>query len=538
MTGMDDLDLLMLERRVDRLLAPWDRHDGPGMAVGVVRDEHLVLHRQVGMASLELGVKLAPDSVFRIASVSKQFTCAAILMLAAEGRLSVDDAARTYLPELPDYGAPLTIDHLMHNTSGLRDMLEIMRLGGADLSFACTSADLLAAICRQRGLNFTPGSRYLYSNSSFMLLGLIAERVSGIGLPAFLDTRIFAPLGMTRTRMTESTIEPVAGLATGYQPRDSGWVRAVHGFPLGGEGGLVSCVEDLALWARNMTTGRVGGAALVAELERQAPFTKGTVNSYARGLQVRERRGVRMVDHGGSWPGYRTHFLRAPALGMAVICISNDAGAEPAGLAQLILQAAIEDRPGVQPMPSLPTSASMAGLPGPYLDRVTGATLQLDVVAGAPVATLYGNANRLEPAADGRLEAAHSAADFVAAPASDGHSMDVQLDAGTRAVYHRVAADAVLPADLVGTYGNDEIAATWRIAEEAGEMVVRVAGPHVRSGPWAIEPIEGDVIRIYPPATQYRSWLDARVQRDAAGAVSGLAVNGGRARLLVFDRRG
>jgi D-aminopeptidase len=100
MTGMDDLDLLMLERRVDRLLAPWDRHDGPGMAVGVVRDEHLVLHRQVGMASLELGVKLAPDSVFRIASVSKQFTCAAILMLAAEGRLSVDDAARTYLPEL------------------------------------------------------------------------------------------------------------------------------------------------------------------------------------------------------------------------------------------------------------------------------------------------------------------------------------------------------------------------------------------------------------------------------------------------------
>jgi hypothetical protein len=136
------------------------------------------------------------------------------------------------------------------------------------------------------------------------------------------------------------------------------------------------------------------------------------------------------------------------------------------------------------------------------------------------------------------LEAAHSAADFVAAPASDGHSMDVQLDAGTRAVYHRVAADAVLPADLVGTYGNDEIAATWRIAEEAGEMVVRVAGPHVRSGPWAIEPIEGDVIRIYPPATQYRSWLDARVQRDAAGAVSGLAVNGGRARLLVFDRRG
>lgn len=534
---MADLDLLMLQRRVDRLLAPWTRTDGPGMAVGVVQDDRLVLHRQVGMASLELGVPLAPDSVFRIASVSKQFTCAVVLMLAAEGRLSVADSVRTFVPELPDYGVPLTIDHLMHNTSGVRDMLEIMRLGGADLSFACTSADLLAAICRQRGLNFPPGSRYLYSNSGFMLLGLIAERVSGIGLPALLDERIFAPLGMTRTRMTESTLDPVPGLASGYQPRDGGWVRAMHGFPLGGEGGLVSSVEDLAIWARCMATGRLGASGLVAELERQAPFTNGAMNSYARGLQVRERRGVRMVDHGGSWPGYRTHFLRAPALGVAVICISNDAGAEPSGVAQLIMQAAIEDRPGVRPMPPLPTSDSTAGLPGRYLDRATGATLQLDIVAGAPVATLYGNANRLIPTADGRFEAAHSAADFIATPSEDRHSIAVELDAGTLATYHRVAADAVLPSDLAGSYGNDEIAAIWTIAEEGDAMTVRVAGPHVRSGPWPIEPIEGDVIRIYPPGTQYRSWLDVRVRRDVAGAVSGLAVNGGRARLLVFDRR-
>ena len=135
---MHDLELTMLARRVDRLMAPWDRKDGPGMVVGVVRGGTLVLHRQVGMASLELGIPLGPDSVFRIASVSKQFTCAIILMLAAEGRLDVQDAVRKYIPELPDYGHPLTVAHLMHNTSGIRDMLEVMRLGGADLTYACT----------------------------------------------------------------------------------------------------------------------------------------------------------------------------------------------------------------------------------------------------------------------------------------------------------------------------------------------------------------------------------------------------------------
>jgi D-aminopeptidase len=538
---MRDLELMALTRRVDRLLTPWDRDDGPGMVVGVVQGGALVLHRQVGMASLDLGVKLGPDSVFRIASVSKQFTCAVILLLAAEGRLNVQDDVHKYVPELPDYGHRLTLAHLMHNTSGLRDMLELMRLGGADLSFACTSEDLLAAICRQRSLNFVPGTRYLYSNSSFMLLGLIAERVTGRSLPDLLEDMIFAPLGMTRTAMVPNTADIVPGLATGYQPRPGGgWVRAVHGFPLGGEGGLVSCVEDLALWVCNMATGRVGGAKLVEDLETQLPFENGVQNAYARGLQIRHRRGMHMVEHGGSWPGYRTHFLRVPALDVAVICISNDASADPATLAQLALQAAVEDRPGVLPMPDLPPEDERARWPGRYLDRNSGATVDVSLSDdGVPMATIYGNVVRLHVGPDGRLEAAHVAPDFFATLSDDAGNLEVELDAGATATYQRIAPGATLPADLPGVYANDEIAATWTIAETSGEtgtMTVQVAGPHVRSGPWEIEPVEGDVVRIFPPARLYRSWLDVRVQRDSGGKITDLAVNGGRARLLVFAR--
>ena len=533
---MADLDLLLLRRRMDRLLAPYDRADMPGMALGLVRDGALVLHRQAGMASLELGVPLGVDSCFRIASVSKQFTCAAILLLAAEGKLDVRDAARTYLPELAEFGAPLTIAHLMHNTSGLRDMLELMRLGGMDLSVPCTTEDLLAAIFRQRTLNFAPGSRYLYSNSNFLLLGVIVERIAGEALPGFLERRIFAPLGMSRTRMTPSTTAVVAGLATGYLPKDGGWVRAAHGFPLGGEGGLVSSVEDLALWARNCETGRVGGMALVEGLETQQAFTNGAPATYARGLQVRDYRGMRAVDHGGLWPGYKTEFLRVPELRLAVICIANNGAADPYHTAHDLLDAAIEGRPGVHAVPALPPRAELDRLAGRWLDRERGTTLEISVSAdGVPGGTANGVPFRLKMGDDGRLAASRSAADFCCALSQDGSRLEVEFDARATASFERPAPGAVLPEGLAGAYENAELAAIWTFAAGAAGMEVRVAGPLFADRAWEVEPIEGDCIRVLQPGSLFRSWSDVRVLREG-GRVSGLQVTGGRARELMFLR--
>jgi D-aminopeptidase len=209
---MTDLDTLALRRHARRLLAPWEG-SGPGATLGIVHDGALVLHESAGLASIEHGIPIGPETRFRIASVSKQFTCAAILLLAAEGRLSVEDPIHRHLPWLPDFGAPISIDQLMHNTSGLRDMLELMRLGGADLSQPWAQSDLLAVIGRQRSLNFTPGSRFRYSNTGFLLLGRIVEVVGGLPLAEFLDRRIFAPLGMTRTRHTPGCRRRVASSA-------------------------------------------------------------------------------------------------------------------------------------------------------------------------------------------------------------------------------------------------------------------------------------------------------------------------------------
>ena len=536
--GVRDLDLLRLRRRVDAIVSRWDRGDTPGCAVGLVHEGALVLHRNAGLASVELGHPIGKETCFRIASVSKQFTCTAVLLLAQEGKLSLDDAIQAHLPELPDFGAKLTIAHLMHNASGIRDFLELMRLGGMDLPQPCGREVPMAAIVRQRSLNFAPGSRYLYSNSNFLLLGRIVEAVSGESLRGFLDRRIFAPLGMTRTRHVESTTEAVAGLATGYFPgSEGGFARAGHGYPIGGEGGLVSGVEDLALWDRNFTTGLVGGEALASALTAQMKFTNGRPNAYARGLQIHDHRGLRTVEHGGLWPGYKTAFLRVPERALAVICIANFSAIDPGRIAHDLLDAAVAGTSGVHPVPPLPGREALTKLAGCYLDREGPATVELSLNEdGEPVATANGVPARLEATADGRLAAAGSFA-FTVRPHAHGGAIEVEKDAGVLATYYRIVPAAALPDGLAGRYRSEEIGATWTIgAGPEGGLVVQVEGPRVIAGPWEVAPIEGDILRVMVPGSLFRAWLDVRAQRDADGAMTGLDVNGGRARRVLFTR--
>ena len=537
---MTDLDVTLLERRVDALLAPWANNAGPGVTLGVVLEGRLAVHRHAGLANIEHGVPIGPQTRFRIASVSKQFTCAAILMLAAEGKLSLEEEARTYLPELPALADRVTVAHLMHNTSGIRDMLEIMRHGGADLGTPIRLQDLVDGICRQRTLNFTPGTRFLYSNTNFLLLGLIVERLTGMKLEDVLEARIFAPLGMRDTRMTPDVHQAIPHLATGYFPGEpGGWRRAPHAFPLHGEGGLVSSVQDLALWSHNATTRAIGDGWLDG-LTVQTPFANGTINRYARGLVVRPYRGLETVSHGGLWPGYRTEFLRVPALAATVIAISNAATSDPNLLAHRALDAVLETRPGARsmgfhPVPALPPKETLAPMAGRWLDPVSGATLDIAVSeAGIPTLATNGLTVTAEATEDGRFSSPRASSVFIVKPGG-ADVIEVEQDAGTVGQWQRVTEGAALPHGLSGTYHSPEMATRWTVTEADGGTWVRAEGPVANGQPWEMTPIAGDLIRINIPSMLFRAWLDVRVLRDG-NTITGLQASGGRAKNVRYDR--
>ena len=451
---MRDLDLLRLERRVALMLAPLA--EGAGAAVGVARDGALLLRRAAGLASVELRQPIGPGTTFRIASVSKQFTCAAILLLAREGKLALTDPVRRHLPRLPEAFASITLDQLARNCSGVRDVFDLARLGGADLATPVTDAQLDDLLDRQASLNFAPNTRFLYSNTGFRWLGQVVEQVAGETLASYLERRIFQRLGMTSTRHTPDLLAPVEGLSTGYMADGR---RAAHAFPLGGEGGLVSSVEDLALWARALSVGTLG-EGIAAMLDATAPFDSGADNRYALGLEVETWRGLRTVSHGGLWPGYKTAFLRVPEKRLTVIVIANNAALDPHHMALQVMEAALEGDADLRPAPAAVDASGMAG-------RWVADGLSLDIDAEL-TARMHGVPFALVPGEDGRLHARRGAFPFAAALPQGDTTMAVELDAGVMLAFRR-ADRAPLP----------HLDGTWRCAELGAEWLIEIGRAHV-----------------------------------------------------------
>lgn len=367
--------------RIDALFARWNNAASPGCAVGVVRDGKLVYEHGYGMANLDYAIPNGPRMVYYVGSISKQFTAAAIAMLALDGRLSLDDDLRKYFPQMPDYraryGVPVTIRNLVHHTSGIRDIYTLMGLAGLRLEDVMTDDAALAMIARQQELNFAPGSEYLYSNSGYWLLGKIVEQVTGQPLRQFASERIFAPLGMTHTHFHDDPGHVMKDRAMSYEPDGAGGVRIsyLQNFDKTGAGGLYSTVEDLAKWDANFYSHRIGGDALQRLIHTRGVLTSGDTLRYAFGNEVATYRGLRTDEHGGSMMGYKAHLLRFPDQKLSVIETCNLGSIDPGPIARQVAEVLLADRMGPAPSPSaprrLPPAPSVA-LDAGGMNRVTG----------------------------------------------------------------------------------------------------------------------------------------------------------------------
>ena len=336
-------------RQVDELFAEWDRPDSPGAVVGVYRDGGIVYAQGYGMANLDHGIPLAPHSVLRIGSISKQFVAMGISLLAEQQKLSLDDDIRAHLPEMPSYGEPITIRHLLHHTSGIREYLALVGLIGQPEGgvYGYTSNDLLALLSRQSALNFEPGERFSYSNSGYFLLAEINARVSGMKASAFAKEHIFDPLGMSSTRFYDDPTAIMPDLAYGYsRGADGGYRLDILRSDVIGDLGVVTTVEDFSRWDANFYDNTLGGGGpwLIETMQRQGRTAAGDELPYAAGLEWGSYRGLTTVGHSGSAVGYVADFVQFPEERFSVVVLSNFSEFRPGRLAHRVADLYLADR--------------------------------------------------------------------------------------------------------------------------------------------------------------------------------------------------
>jgi CubicO group peptidase (beta-lactamase class C family) len=320
-------------RWIDSIFAPYASRQSPGCAVGVTRGGSLVFSRGYGMADLEHDTPITPTTRFYIASLSKQFTAMAIVLLAQDHRLSLDDSIRRWVPEVPSFGATITLRELLHHTSGLRDYFTLLALSGWPSDGPLTEKGFLELVARQKSLNFAPGDEFLYSNTGYALLSIVVHRASGETLRDFARERIFDPLGMWSTEFRDDHTQLIPQRALGYQPSGATYRISQPEFDVVGDGGVYSTIEDLAKWDANFRTGKVGGKSAIALLQSPGRLNDGQTIPYGFALTIGQFHGARTIAHHGAYGGYRSTLLRFPDNNLSVITLCNTAAA-PSTLAE------------------------------------------------------------------------------------------------------------------------------------------------------------------------------------------------------------
>ncbi len=343
---------LKMEKKIDSLFAKYNS-ETPGVAVAVLEKGKVIFEKGYGMANLEYDIPITPKTIFHVASVSKQFTTFAIYLLEKEGKISLADNVQKYIPEVPDFGKPITIQHLCSHTSGLKDQWGLLTLAGWRLDDVITTEQILKLVSKQKELNFTPGTQFQYSNTGFTLLAEIVERASGMSFPEYVNKKIFQPLGMTNSQFYDDHEKIVKNRAYSYANEDGIYKKRKLNYSNVGATSLFTTVEDLAKWARNFEEPTVGDQELIKRynegtvLESGEPAILAVLNGetiyHAKGQFFRRYKGLMLYNHTGGDAGFRAYLARFPEKEFSVITLSNEASFDRLGNGLTIAEFYLKD---------------------------------------------------------------------------------------------------------------------------------------------------------------------------------------------------
>lgn len=514
--------------RIDSVFASFDGTTRPGCAVGVGQGGVSLYERAYGMSDLQHGVPLSPQSIFHVASVSKQFAAFAVALLAQDGKLSLDDDVRKHIPELPSYGHTITLRHLIYHTSGIRDQWELLGMAGwrypVDLF---TQDDVLDIVSRQKELNFTPGDEYLYSNSGYSLLAMTVQRVSGKSLREFSDERIFKPLGMARTHVHDDHAMIVPGRTSAYEAGPGGWKISIPSFDTHGATSLFTTVGDLLKWQHNFEAMTVGTSALMKDALTSAVLNNGKPANYGFGISIEKFRGTEAFGHGGADAGYRADIVRFPQHHLEVAVACNFAEATPnvhsRAVAGVVLEGKLDPAPVAAAVAGKPVALSasrLAQLAGTYKARTNDQVLLLSAKEGTLVIDNYGIP--MQPVDDRHFTVFATPVEFTGEANAIPTGIEVAALGASMVRMPAFSPRAAGLAQYVGEYWSDELRVSYRVSLKDSTLVLH---PFKQSS----QPLR--------PA-----FVDAFVSGQAGtvrftrtkGVVTGFRLTGGRTRNMAF----
>ncbi len=521
-----------LTAEVDAIFEKWNRTDSPGMAVGVIHNGEVVLAKGYGMSSLELGVPLSADSVFHVASVSKQFCATSVALLAEEGKLDLDEDIRTYVPEMPDLGYKITLRQLIHHTNGLRDQYGLFTLAGWRTGDAQEFDDVLDFAYRHARLNFEPQSQFAYCNTSYTLLALTIERVSGKNLREYADEQIFKPLGMTSSAFMVDRTEVVNNRTNAYAPRDEGGFKTMNSnVDALGSICLFTSVNDLLLWVRNFTERKVAGSVL-DDAWTSAVLSNGEEACYGYGFFLDTYGGLRTIGHSGGDSGYRTQLTWFPEADFGVVVLSNLGNVRPGTLAHRVADVYLADKlgsRGIEDEPEVEVPAEeLKKLIGIYMHPETNQVNRIEFEDDQLVhPTGYGPDLKLTPVAADRFRLEDLATELRFHVSDETVSLEEIASNGRSTVYERV--DAVDPdleelAAFAGSYHCPDIDAVHRVYLKDGKLVVKQR----KTNEQVMTPAKKDTFVGESHAIIF--------QRDGRGQVKSYQLFNDRIRYLQFNR--
>ena len=520
--------------RVDSIFARFAFDSTPGCAVGVDSGSHALLRNGYGMASLELHVPNSPSTVYYGASLAKQFTAAAILLLEQDGKLKLSDPVAKYIPELSTAAYGVTLEQLLEHTSGMRDYPDLLLMGGREEGGVDIS-EILNLQRRQRSSNFPPGTDFAYNNGGYVLLAEVVRRASGLALPEFARRRIFLPLRMAHTQFVASHAQLVENRAVGHRVTGSQWQIAPYLEDSYGDGGLFTTVGDLLIWAQSFKTGMVGAPGLSERLAKETILPGGRHTGFGLGLEVSVYRGHEFVGHGGRSSGaqnYAMTFL-ADGISIAVLCNARDTDAEL--FARRIAGSIFSPLPAS--VGHVDTSRidvdllAIRAVEGLYFNPQTLATRKVEV-RGRQLVWARGDGTVLVPQSTTRFRFPDQAAALVFSDFRDRRArrMSIVPDIGDPTVYER-AEPFVMPAaglaEYSGFYSSDEVGGSYEVAASDSAISFQSASSSFSfiAFPVMKEAFKGgdDVLLTF--------------QRNRKGKIIGFAFNTSRARNVAFVRR-